>query len=73
MTNRKMHPAWAFFFKDKYEVLKNQQKMSLAEVLFAGSVLFGGAFWATQQNMCSTCDTVMEESTTDRDLIIEEE
>ena len=61
MTKRKMHPVWAFFFKDKYEVLPNQQRMSLAEVLFAVSVICGVAYLATQQDLCNRCDPVMEE------------
>jgi len=72
MTKRKMHPAWAFFFKDKYEVLHNQQKMSLAEVLFTVGVLCGVAYLATQQDMCHTCDMVVEEVTMDRDINTEE-
>ena len=65
MTKRKMHPAWAFFFKDRYAILKNQQSMSLAEVLFAASVVGGAICWATQQDMCNTCDSMAVEATTD--------
>ena len=67
MAKRKMHPAWAFFFKDKYEVLHNQQKMSLAEVLFTVGVLCGVAYLATQQDMCHTCDMVVEEVVTEEE------
>ncbi len=67
MTKRKMHPAWAFFYKDKYEVLHNQQKMSLAEVLFTVGVLCGVAYLATQQDMCHTCDMVVEEVVTEEE------
>ena len=36
-----MNPIWAFFFKDKYRTMFSAYKMSLAELLFLGAIVFG--------------------------------
>ena len=47
-----MNPIWAFFFKDKLRTPFSVYKMSVAEVVFGASIVFGvgygigvGAMW----------------------------
>jgi hypothetical protein len=43
-----MNPIWAFLFKDKWRTPFSVYKMSLAEVLVLGGIVFGIGFGITQ-------------------------
>jgi len=42
-----MNPVWGFFFKDRYRTPFSIYRMSLAEVVFLGAIIFGVGFGIT--------------------------
>ena len=62
-----MNPIWALLFKDRIRTPFSVYKMSLAEVLVLGGIIFGigfgitrGAFWLA--NFGDTTETVVTEA-----------
>jgi len=43
-----MNPLWAFFFKDKYRTPFSVYKMSLAELVVLGGMIFGIGYGITE-------------------------
>ena len=43
-----MNPIWAFFFKDKFRTPLSVYKMSFAELLVLGGIIFGVGFGLTK-------------------------
>ena len=43
-----MNPIWGFFFKDKYRTPFSVYKMSLAEIIVLGEIIFGVGFGLTK-------------------------
>tara|TARA_R110002110_G_scaffold387328_1_gene599152 strand:- start:323 stop:508 length:186 start_codon:yes stop_codon:yes gene_type:complete len=43
-----MNPLWAFFFKDKFRTPLSVYKMSFAEILVLGAIVFGIGYGVTR-------------------------
>ena len=43
-----MNPLWAFFFKDKFRTPLSVYKMSLAELIVLGGMVFGTGYGLTK-------------------------
>ena len=54
-----MNPIWAFFFKDKYRTPLSAYKMSFAELLVVGAIVFGIGYGFTRgvRAMLDSIDT----------------